>query len=247
VEQFRIVFHDEEGNPLDRDDIRKVTGRVSYQIVSDQEVIPEAKAFHDQGRAAGQRGEHGKAIQLFAKATEVDPDWPYPVYDAAFAFLLNGDAETAEEYYRRVDRLAPRGFFTTKVAVDSLRREREGSLPSGAYLAFVMLEWEDAERRRSVLQALLQDSPEFPAAWKLFASMIESPGERLEAIEQGLSHSPDASTRGGLLIQKAVVLSDAGRKEEAAVILRQVSADPECTLDNEAMASLVLALNLEQE
>ena len=53
------------------------------------------------------------------------PDWPYPVYDAAFTYLLQGDSLKAEERYAEVDRMAPRGFFTAKTSLDCLRRDRK--------------------------------------------------------------------------------------------------------------------------
>jgi len=248
MEQFRIVFHDEQGNLIDHDDLRDVSGKIGYRIVSDREVTPEAQRFHDQGRAAGQRGEHDRAIELFARAAELEPDWPYPHYDTAFTCLLKGDARTAEEHYREVDRLAPRGFFIAKVAVDSLRRERQGELSPGAYLAFVMLEWEsDPEKQRSALEALLRDNPTFPPAWKMLALTKPDPVERLQAIEHGLGLSPDAETRGDLLIHKASVLSQSGRREEAHATLQRVSADPECTIRNGAVATILSAQLTDQE
>ncbi len=241
-DQFRIVFHDEQGNPVGAEDLSKVTGRVGYQIVSDRKVVEKAQDLHEQGRTAAQGGEHDRAIKLFAEATKLDPEWPYPPYDAAFTYLLKGDAAAAEDYYRQVDRLAPHGFFTSKVAVDSLRREREGVVSPGAYLEFVMLEQEaDADKRRAVLMAILKDSPKFPPGWQLLASMTQDPDERLRAIEKGLSHSPDATTRGDLLIQKAITIGQADKRDEASGILKQVLSDPERTLDNEAIATLVSA------
>ncbi|MCP3974605.1 MAG: hypothetical protein GY720_08945 [bacterium] len=241
-DQFRIVFHDEQGNPVGAADLSKVVGGVGYEIVSDRDVGTEAQELHEKGRTAGHGGEHDRAIELFARATELDPEWPYPRYDAAFAYLLKGDAAAAEEHYRQVDRLAPRGFFTSKVAVDCLRREREGLVTPGVYLEYVLLELEsDADKKRSVLMAILKDNPKFPPGWQLLAAMTKDPKDRLRAIEQGLSHSPDATTRGDLLIQKAIMLGQADKSAEAAAILRQVLSDPERTLENEAIATLVSA------
>jgi tetratricopeptide (TPR) repeat protein len=241
VDQFRIVFHDEQGNPVDPDALFEIEGRVGYQIVSDRTPDPEAQKLHAEGRAAAQQGDHDRALELLAAASKLDPEWPYPVYDAAFTHLLQGNPAEAERHYRQVAELAPRGFFTTHVAVDSLRREREGLIPSGVYLAFVMLEWEeDADKKRSVLMAMLEDGPEFPAAWQLLASMTDDAEQRMHAIEQGLSHSPDAKTRGDLLIQKALGLVQTGENGEAVEILRRVLSDSECTLDNEAIARIVL-------
>jgi hypothetical protein len=89
---------------------------------------------------------------------------------AAFTYLASGETKTAGDYYRQVDRSAPRGFFTGKVAVDSLRREREGMVSPGTDLAFVMLEWEaDVEKKSSVFMSILKANSEFPAAWQLLA------------------------------------------------------------------------------
>lgn len=241
VSDYRIVFHDQDGHTIAPDELKNFTGRVSYQIVSERVADPEAQDLHEQGRAAGERGDHDRAIALFEKAAELDPEWPYPFYDAAYTYLLKGDSEAAYDYYRRVDRLAPRGFFTTKVAVDSLRREREGTIKPGTYLAFVMLEWEsDPQKKGDALQAILLASPEFPPGWHLMASMVR-PEDRPQILEKGLDYSPDSKTRGDLLIQRALGLSQAGEVREAAELLGQVISDPESALDNEAIAKIVLA------
>jgi tetratricopeptide (TPR) repeat protein len=242
LSEFRIVFHDEQGNPVSRDELSGMSGQVGYQIVSDRALDPQAQKLHEQGRAAGEAGDYDKAIELLAEASMLDPQWPYPLYDLAFTHLLAGDAERAESCYRQVEELAPRGFFASKAAADSLRREREGVLSPGIYLAFVMLEWEpDAQKKGSALLAMLEDSPAFPAGWRLLATMLADPDERMNAIEQGLGHAPDAKTRGDLLIQKAIELSQQDRSEDAVAILEELLADPERTLDSEAIGEIVLS------
>ncbi len=126
--------------------------------------------------------------------------------------------------------------------MDSLRREREGLISPGAYLALVGLEWEeDPQKKASAVMAILEDSPAFPAAWQLLASILGNSDEQLSAIDRGLSYAPDTKTRGGLLIKKAIAASQAGKSNEAADILRQVLSDPERTLDNEAIATVILS------
>ena len=47
--------------------------------------------------AAGGAGDYKKAITLLERASSVAPEWPYPVYDMAFTYLLMKDAENARK------------------------------------------------------------------------------------------------------------------------------------------------------
>ena len=63
----------------------------------------------EKGRIAGQTEDFQRALELFDRAHRLAPDWPFPLYDAAYTHLLQGDAQAAEEGYRRVEseRAAP--------------------------------------------------------------------------------------------------------------------------------------------
>jgi hypothetical protein len=181
-------------------------------------------------------------LELLAQAAREAPKWPYPVYDAAFTHLLEGDAEKAEESYAAVDRMAPRGFFTAKTALDCLRREKAGDLAPGTYKLYVMLEWEkDKARKKSILEQMVKRSPKFPAAWKELALLQDDDTAKLEMIETGLSHGPDGETRGILLINKALVLNKEGKRDEAVRILGELALDPGSTLATEHLAKATLA------
>jgi tetratricopeptide (TPR) repeat protein len=117
-------------------DLQHETGTFQYEIHGDVDVPAEAQSLHQQGRRAGEQGDHKKAIVLFERASALSPQWPYPVYDRAYEHLLMKDYSRAREYYQKTLKLAPRGFFTAITAVDTLEREQKGDLPTGTYLSF---------------------------------------------------------------------------------------------------------------
>src|SRR5947208_1350326 len=56
-------------------------------------------------RALGSRGDYERAFELFDQAQALAPDWPYPSYDKAYSYLLQGDPARAEALYAEVDRM----------------------------------------------------------------------------------------------------------------------------------------------
>jgi hypothetical protein len=181
-------------------------------------------------------------LELFEQARKEAPRWPDPVYDAAFTYLLKGDAKKAEELYAAVDQMAPRGFFTAKTALDCLRREKAGDLKPGTYKLYVLLEWEeDRARKKAILEQVVKRFPKFPSAWKDLALFQDDDKAKLEMIETGLSHSPDGETKGILLINKALVLNKQGKRDEAVRILGELALDTGSTLATEHLAKATLA------
>ena len=185
---------------------------------------------------------HETTITLLTKASQLAPDWPYPVYDRAFTHLLmkNGDAARAD-YQRTVD-LAPRGFFTAITALDTLTREQNGDLPGGTYLAYISLEWiDDRAKKTQLVRALVEKFPRFAPAWKELALLTDDRSERLAAIDKGLAAAPDPETKGMLIINKASVLEEAGERDAAIRLLGELCLDPAATLGTEALAKSMLA------
>jgi tetratricopeptide (TPR) repeat protein len=243
----RLVFKDSMGRELRMEDLEGldlegVTGVMAWKIVGTGTIPPEASRLHQEGREAGARGEFAGAIELLDHAHRLAPDWPYPVYDAAFTHLLQGEYERAEELYAEVDRMSPRGFYTTKTALDCLRRERAGTVPRGLCGAFTSLEWlEDATEKKGVLEAMVAQFPAFPAAWNELSVLLEDDEACLEAIAHGLEHDPDGETKGRLLINKAMILHRRGDGEGAVGILGELALDPQSTVATEALAKLTLS------
>jgi Flp pilus assembly protein TadD len=104
-------------------DMPGVHSKLNVQVVGGEPVPSEAKRLHEEARLAGGRGDYDRALELLNRAQQLAPTWPYPLYDAAFTHLLQGDSVKAEALYAEVDRMAPRGFFTCKTSLDCLRRE----------------------------------------------------------------------------------------------------------------------------
>src|ERR1019366_8272650 len=86
-----------------------------------------AESLHQRARLAGESGDYRKAITLLEQACNLAPEWPYPVYDMAFTYLLMKDTENARKYYRKTVDLSPRGFFSAITAIDTLDREKRGT------------------------------------------------------------------------------------------------------------------------
>ncbi|HUQ02721.1 MAG TPA: hypothetical protein VM261_09515 [Kofleriaceae bacterium] len=236
-----LVFSDDAGRRLTRADLANATGTVHWEVIGGDDVPAEAKQLHEQGRAAGSAADYTKALGLFEQASKLAPSWPYPRYDAAYTYLLQGDTVSAEAAYAEVDRLAPRGFFTSKTTLDCLRREREGELLPDFCRLFTMTEWLSPEERRTALRGLLAKAPDFGAGWHELSEALDGDeAARADAIEKGLAAKSDAQTRGLLLINKALLLQDTDRAG-AVRMLGEVATDPTSTLDVEQIAKATLA------
>jgi tetratricopeptide (TPR) repeat protein len=239
---FQVILRDGADRRLAVADLKDTDGKVKFQIVGGISVPPEASRLHEQGRRLGQEGKYDQAIELYELASQLAPDWPNPIYDAAWTYLLEGDGEKAMEYYAKVNEMAPRGFFTALAAVDTLRREQAGIVREGTYRTIVQLEGiEDRAQKRIVLQRILQDAPQLPVAWKELALLLDDDEASLEAISKGLSHQPDPETKGILLFNRAGILYRQGKKNEAIEILGQLALDPRSTLQIEHLARTALA------
>lgn len=202
------------------------------------DTVPEiAKRLHEQARAAGARGHFDDAMALLGQAHAAAPDWPYPVYDMAFTYLLQDRPADAAELYAEVDRMAPRGFFTCKTSLHTLRRELAGELPPGFSRSFATLEWmRDPAAKKAVLSGITEEFPSFGPAWHELSVLITDPDKRLHALDQGLAAEPDAETRGMLILNKAALLAKRGAQTEAIRLLDELAADPETTIATAALA-----------
>lgn len=237
-----VIFRGTDGRTLTLDELRGITGTIRYEVVGRFNVPAEAKSLHQQARVAGRSGDYKKAISLLVQASNLAPDWPYPVYDMAFTYLMIEDVENARKYYRKTVDLSPRGFFTAITAIDALDREKKGDLPAGTYLAYLSLEWtHDPEKRTRIVQGLVQRVPGFAPAWKELATISENDSEKTLAIERGLEANPDSETRGILEINKASILERRGDREGAVRLLGTLALDPASTYATEHMAKAILA------
>lgn len=238
----RLVFKDEKGNQIFLSDLEGVTGNYNWQIMDEKKIPSKAVTLHNEARQHGGKGEYSIAIEKLLKAHKVAPGWAYPVYDLAFTYLLQEDFKNALKYYELTDKLEPKGFFTAKTAYWSLKKENEGSFQEGLYLAFMQIEWSDSdEEKLQIAKAIVRKFPTYAPAWKIIASQSNDHEERLNAIEKGLKSDPDLDTKGGLLINKALVKDLKGETEEAKKILGELIFDKNTTLANIELAKFVLS------
>jgi tetratricopeptide (TPR) repeat protein len=242
----RLVFTDTTGRTLTTRDLQGATGKVRWEAVGSESVPAEATQLHQKARIAGTRGDPRRALELLERARALAPRWPYPVYDAAYTYLLQGDAGTAEGLYAEVDRLAPRGFLACQTMLYGLRRERTGELPAGFCRTFATLEWlDDLPKKKAILEGIVEKYPEFAPAWKELAALLDDADARWRAVAKGLDASPDGETRGMLLIYKALMLLRRGERQEAIRILGVLALSPASTLAAEALAKATLARVIE--
>jgi tetratricopeptide (TPR) repeat protein len=183
-----------------------------------------------------------KLLEFFRRASELAPEWPYPIYDAAFTYLMQGDSETALEYYELADSLAPSGFFIVKTAVHTLKGEKAGIYPSGLYLNYIQLEWlTDQDERMNKVKSMIDAAPNYAPAWEELAKLEFDNKEMIEAINKGLSLNPDLDTKGNLLINKAICFSNSNRYNESIEILGKLITDTNTTIGVREGAKFVLS------
>ncbi|HEX6426784.1 MAG TPA: hypothetical protein VF008_03820 [Niastella sp.] len=206
-----------------------------------QMIDPKAKSLHNEARVLGQSGNYDSSIAKLEQAIAIQPDWAYPVYDMAFTYLLKGDFDSALRFYKKTDELEPKGFFTSKTALYALEGEHAGIFPKGLYMYYMQIEWtEDVNKKLEIVKTIIANVPDFAPAWKELAFLTENKEEREDVIEQGLSKNPDADTKGILLINKAVILNENGKKEEAKQLLGNLIFSPEATAGNIELAKFTL-------
>jgi len=238
-----VIFRGADGRTLTMEELRGVTGTFRYEIVGGANVPAEAQLLHKQAQHAGGAGDLKEALALLERASKLAPQWPYPLYDMAYTYLLMNDFEKARQYYRKTVELAPRGFFTAITALDTLEREQKGDFPTGTYLAYLSLEWmDDHGKRAEAVRYLAKRAPRFAPAWKELAKISDGDTERLAAIEKGLAAEPDAETKGMLQIDKALVLSRQGDHEGAVRLLGELALDSKSTYSTEHLAKVTLAM-----
>jgi tetratricopeptide (TPR) repeat protein len=237
-----VVFRDDAGRVLIQKDLEGASGKLRWELEAEHAAPPPARVLHDKARQAAGRKDFEQALVLFKEAQALAPDWVSPSYYAAYTRMLQGDTARAEELYAWVDQKEPRGFLATKPTLDCLHRERAGSLAAGFCKAFAAVEFmDDSKKKKSMLVALTSEVPGYPPAWEKLASMLENPARKMEAIQKGLAHDPDAETRGLLLLQKAVALDEQGDRAQAVRILGTLALDPQSTRSTEMLAKATLA------
>lgn len=237
-----VIYRDSTGRTLTSSELKNVSGTFNYEIVGGENVSSKARELHAQARAAGSQGDYDKALELLRDAAEAAPQWPYPVYDMAFTYLLKKDFENARIHYQKTTELSPRGFFTAITALDALQREQKGELPAGLYLAYLSLEWMgDPSQRAEIIRQMADRQPTFAPGLKERAMLAENDEETLQWIAKGLAANPDAETKGILLINKALMLNKKGDRDGAIEILGQLALDPESTFATEHLAKATLS------
>jgi tetratricopeptide (TPR) repeat protein len=240
-EQGNIIFKDSLGHSLTKTDLANITGQVNYEIMGNQTIDPTATKLHQEARELGQSGKYDLSISKLEEDIKIQPTWAYPIYDLAYTYLLKGDFDNALKYYKKTDELEPKGFFTAKTALYTLIGEKLGKFPKGLYKAYLQIEWaDDVNKKLEIAKNITLKVPDFAPAWKELANLLNDNTERLKAIEQGLSKSPDAETKGILLINKAAILNENGKVDEAKQLLGNLIFSSDVTTGNIELAKFTL-------
>ncbi|AMO99590.1 tetratricopeptide repeat family [Collimonas arenae] len=108
---------------------------------------------------------------------------------------------------------------------------------------YLSLEWtNDLESKQKIVDQLLRKVPNFAPAWKEMAALGIDDSKRLDYLDKGLKADPDLETKGFLLINKALIFANRGRKNEAIPILGALALDPTSPLDIEVIAKKTLSM-----
>ena len=209
---------------------------VPYQVVGGKPIPEEAKRLHQEARTKGEAGEYDEALALLEQAARLAPEWAYPPYDMAFTYLLKGETATALQKYLEADKLEPRGFFTTKTAVWSLKKEQAGEFPSGTYLTYVSLEWTAPAKKRVVLEKMTAQIPKFTPAWKDRMLLAENEEDRGMLLTKALGLESDVETHGILMLNQAALLHRLGQREQALRLTADLQTNASSTLHTKEMA-----------
>jgi tetratricopeptide (TPR) repeat protein len=237
-----IIFKDSLGHVLSKSDLLNVTtGQVNYEIMGNQNIDPNASKLHQEARELGQSGKYDLSISKLEQAIKIQPTWAYPFYDLGYTYLLKGDFDNALKFYKKTNELEPKGFFTAKTALYSLEGEKLGKFPKGLYSMYLQIEWtDDVAKKLEIAKTISEKVPDYAPAWKELSMLLDDQTERLTAIERGLSKQPDSETKGILIINKAVILDNSGKKEEAKKILGNLIFSPDVTTGNIELAKFTL-------
>ncbi len=114
----KLIYRDKNGRELTEADLANATGEVNWSIIWNHNVSQKALELHRQARQAGSSGDYTKALELLAQASKEAPEWPYPLYDAAFTYQRRTKA--LNERHGPALRLADRAEF--RCATDQRRK-----------------------------------------------------------------------------------------------------------------------------
>lgn len=237
-----VVFFDSNGNVLTPEDLSTTTGTIRWEVRFLGERNREAERLHDEGRAAGAKGDYDVAISLLTQAADLDPAWAYPIYDRAYSHLLKQDFDAALADYRKALELCPQGFFLAAQNADMLAREMAGEFPRGLSLPVAMLADMPREQQQSAAEQLTHKFPSCAVGWDIHVNFIKDPAVRLAAIESGLAARPDADTRGSLFVKKAMALEQLGETARAIEILKPLTEHIGDSISTHAKAYVMLAV-----
>ena len=98
----------------------------------------------------------------------------------------------------------------------------------------------DPTRKAELVRCLVARVPLFAPAWNDLANTLNDEVDKLAAIEKGLAASPDAETKGMLLINRALALNKAGHRDGAAKLLGELASDSEATFRTGHLAKALL-------
>ncbi len=236
------VVYEKNGVKITMADLERFAMAIrTFQPPYEKGVALEARELYKQAQAAGNSRKYDKALKLFIDSSLAARHWPAPVYGAGWSYIMQGDLEKAIDAYKQADRLAPRGYKNTKLAIDTLQREIDGKLPPATYMRFELLMANTPpDKRREKLDKMLKEAPEFPGGWRVLSTMQDNDEEAMKLIELAMSYKPDPETMGHLMVNKAILLDRVGQKKEAMDILGALATNPELPFTSEYMAKLTM-------
>lgn len=233
-----ILYQDDKGNTLRMSDLENLS---PASVRENREMMQQAVKLQQEARRFIKQTRFDDAIKMLKASNQIEPTWAQPLYDIAYASVQKGDFITALDYYKQVDKLEPKGFFTSKTAIWALEKENIGVFHEGMYKTYLRLGKLTAEEQQGLVANILEEYPNYAPAWVNYAGHLKDKKERLAALEKGLASDPDIETKGVLLVNKAFAMSQLGEKDAAIKILGQLMFDENTSKTNQEMARSVIA------
>ncbi|BDD04594.1 hypothetical protein [Aureibacter tunicatorum] len=205
----------------------------------------KAKELFAQGKSLASDKLFEEAIFSYEDAAKLAPEWPEPLYEIAFIYLIQTKFDRALEFYHKVDALRPGGYFTTKVAIWGLEMEVQKKYPEGLYVAFAQVDWtKNKTRRLEILEEIVEKFPDYAPAWRKLSDELELPEDRMIAINRGLEcEDLDIESSGGLLINKALVTQMLGDKQGAKQQLKALKQTSMSDNNRETVEFILSTMN----
>jgi tetratricopeptide (TPR) repeat protein len=188
----------------------KVNTHYAFEFVRNRQQVQLAVALTKQGSEKASAGQLADAIELFERASEVDPYDPDPCYQRGVALLDLGAYAAARESFEEVDRLAP-GWFRCRTDAWLAGKLESGELPAEVHEILRALEDSGMPPKEveAAARFAVERHPEFAPFWLILGDRLRDRRKEADAkhaYRQGLACAQEPDVESRLLTALAGIL-----------------------------------------